>query len=387
MPGDESEPSRFCKNRPMEMTAHDVRSALLEEAAPLVRAILIRKSGMTLADSDARTENLDAIELQHEVMVRLWERLVEPSEAPPSIRDVKGYVASITYNAWSDHLREKYPKRASLKNRLRYFLSHQPKYAVWADAGGETVAGFTRWQVGVTPAPGARISALRTQQERLPAGSVPRKDMERFERDDWDRLLDALFTRLGGPTSLDDAVSLIATLIALKEDRVESLAGAGDDDDDASSADIEDEDGPRPERIHEMRSTLAALWLAICALKHDYRCAYLLNIPGAGKTRGDIEVFVLQGIATLTEIGGALALTPAQFDAAWRELELDPLDRADLATLHTSEEFFCLLWKYLPLADLLIGRLLGLEQQQVINRRMLALRELARALGAAGAKK
>jgi len=364
----------------MTTTARDPRSALLEEAAPLVRAILVRKSGMTLAESDSRIENLDAIELHHEVMAKLWERLADPDAAPPDIRDVKGYVASIAYNAWSDHLREKYPKRASLKNRVRYFLGHQAKYAVWSGADGETVAGFRRWQVGVNAAPASRVSALRAQEERLPAGSVPRKDMERFDRGDWDQLLDALLTRLGGPVTLDDAVSMIAVLIGLKEDRLESLDDASDEGD-AHGIDIEDEDGPRPERIHEMRSMLAALWLAICALKHDYRCAYLLNIPGAGKTRGDIEVFVLQGIASLVEIGTALALTPEQFEAAWRELELDPDDRADLATLASSEEYFCLLWKYLPLADLLIGRLLGLEQQQVINRRMLALRELARALG------
>jgi DNA-directed RNA polymerase specialized sigma24 family protein len=162
---------------------------------------------MSLVEDDARRDNLDAIELYHDVLTRVWERLRSGESVTENIGDVQGYAAAITHNVWSDYLRQRYPKRASLKNRLRYFLTHQSKYGVWESSDGEMV---------------------------------------------------------------------------------------------------------------------------------------------------------------------------------WDLLELDDDDLAELGGLSAPEEKFCLLWKHLPLADTTIARLLELERQQVINRRMLAMRELARALGDAG---
>src|SRR5579864_4680169 len=89
----------------------------LADAAPVVRAILRRKSGMTLAPDDARGDNLDALELYQDALARLWARLAgdgAPSaEAAPGIADWMGYAASVTHNLWSDHLRHKYPRRTS----------------------------------------------------------------------------------------------------------------------------------------------------------------------------------------------------------------------------------------------------------------------------------
>jgi DNA-directed RNA polymerase specialized sigma24 family protein len=365
----------------MNDAAASAKSRLLEQVAPVVRAILVRKSGMSLAEDDQRRDNIDALELFQDVLARLWERLVEATGPVPELRDLKGYAAATTYNVWSDYLRDKYPQRASLKNRLRYFLGHQPRYAIWENAEGELVGGHKKWQLGATMPPSHRVIALREQQDRLPAGSIPRKAMERFVADDWGRLLDALFERLGGPVEIDDLVGVVAALIGLKEDRVESVdEDPGDEDEPAHE--LADADGRRPDRDFELRSTLTRLWVAIRALKFDYRCAYLLNIPGPGKSRGDIEVFVLHGVATITEIGATLALTEKHYQVLWVDFALEPEDRVELAQLATLDEHFCLLWKYLPIADASIGRVLGLEQQQVINRRMLAMRELARALTA-----
>jgi len=121
------------------------------------------------------------------------------------------------------------------------------------------------------------------------------------------------------------------------------------------------------------------------ALRADYRCAYLLNIPGPGKSRGDIEVFVDLGVASVSEIGAALGLTDSQYRIVWDALPLSDEDRAAIPMLTTAAEKFGLLWKYLPSGDAVIARLLGIQQQHVINRRTLALRELARSLGGAAA--
>lgn len=337
---------------------------------------------MSLADDDARRDNVDAIELYQDALARIWERLRGAERE--SIADLKAYAATVTHNVWSEYLRQKYPKRASLKNRLRYFLTHQPRYGVWESPEGELVAGFRKWQVAGTALSTGRLAGMRDGTQKLPPGSLPRRGFEQWNAQDWDRLLDALFTSVGAPTSVDDLVGAVAELVGLKEEHLESLDEEDDDSPDLEPAGSEDD---RPDRRAEIKSALVELWGAIGRLKTDYRCAYLLNIPGPGKSRGDIEVFPLHGIATIADIATALALNDRQYQIAWELLELGDDDLKDLARLSTPEEKFCLLWKHLPLADITIGRMLGLDRQQVINRRMLAMRELARAMAAGAAEK
>lgn len=354
-------------------TKTTTRDELLAQVLPTVRAILKRKSGATLADDDARRDNVDAIELYHEVIARVWER-ISSDDGGRDVSDLRAYAATVTHNAWSDYLREKYPRRTSLKNRLRYFLEHQPKYALWEGAAGEPLCGFRAWQVGATGVTGERIAALREGREKVPALKLPNRAFEQFDASSWDGLLDALFQRMNGPIALDDLVAVTTRLIGLKEDRFEAI------DDDENTHDTIADTAPTPDEIAEMRGTLVRLWIAITRLKPDYRCAYLLNLPGPGKSRADIEVFVLNGIAGIAEIGEALGLDDGQFRIAYAEIDLDETDRAGIELLRTARDQFFLLWKYLPLADLIIGRMLGLAQQQIINRRMLAMRELARVL-------
>jgi hypothetical protein len=357
---------------------NSVTSASNEESLagvlPVVRAILRRKTGMSLAEDDARRDNVDAIELYHDALTRIWDRLRSDTA---SIADLKAYAATVTHNVWSEYLRQKYPKRASLKNRLRYFLTHQPRYGVWESPEGELVAGFRKWQLAGTLLATGKLTGMRDGTQKLPPGSLPPRGFEQWNAQDWDRLLDALFVKAGAPASVDDLVGAVAELVGLKEERFESL---DEEDDDASEFEPAASDDDLPDRRAEIRSSLRELWTAICRLKDDYRCAYLLNIPGPGKSRGDIEVFPLHGIATIAQIAAVLSLNERQYQTAWDLLELGDDDLKDLARLSTAEDKFCLLWKHLPLADTTIGRLLGLDRQQVINRRMLATRELARAI-------
>lgn len=361
----------------------DVESASVPDffarATDTVRAVLRRKSGMSLRDDDMRAANAEAIEVCHDVIARLWERHVENGGDASELDDATAFAATVAHNAWSDHLRQKYPRRASLKNRLRYFLSHQPKYRVWTTSDGDTVAGLHAWLVtGRTPSDGASLHALRDRQDKLDAGSVPRKAMERFTSDDWNTLLGALFDHARAPVSLDDLVRVVAALLDLEESHHHSLHDPADCEDD--SDELPDLARLGPEALAETRSMLRQLWGAILALRADYRRAYLLNIPGAGKSRGDIEVFALHGIASIEAIAAAVGLDDQQYALLFAQLALSENDRVAVAACTDDVARFGVLWRQLPLPDAAIGALLGLEQQQVINRRMLALRELARML-------
>jgi RNA polymerase sigma factor (sigma-70 family) len=351
----------------------------LDEVGDVVRAVLRRKSGMSLREDDTRPDNVDALELFQDVIVRLWERHTSFGEEAKAWDDMTAFAATVTHNAWSDHIRQKHPRRASLRHRLRYFLGHQPRYAVWESAQGETLCGLRAWMLGGAASAGAaRAHALRERRERLAPGSVPAGSFERFAAREWDVLLGALFVHVGAPLALDPLVNAVAALVGLKEDAFESLDAL---DEEGGGRDTGDAEAQTPEAAAEARSMLRQLWGAVRALKPDYRRCYLLNLPGPGKTRGDIEVFVLHGVASIEEIFGALALDERQVGMALAALDLSAADRDDLAGCRGDLERFCVIWRHLPLPDAVIAELLGLAQQQIINRRMLALRELARLLG------
>lgn len=351
---------------------------LMEQVGRNVRAALRRKSGLSLADDDYRTENLDALDVYQDVLIRVWERIGSPAASKSEVSDLKGFATTVANNLWSDYLRQRHPRRASLKNRLRYFLSHSPEYALWESPDGALTCGRHSSQFKANAAGKGRIDSLRQDPSWAVAVAKP---VERYSGADWSRYLSALFDRAGGPLSFEHLVSLTAQMLQVREDRIESIDVS--EDDDSAIGEVVDPSARTPDADAELRASIIRLWTAVKALRADYRCAYMLNIPGPGKSRGDIEVFVDLGVASVSQIGAVLGLTNGQYAAAWEVLPLSDDDRANIPTLTTSEEKFGLLWKYLPLGDAVIARLLGIQQQQVINRRTLALRELARSLGAA----
>lgn len=362
----------------MERAPFANAEALVESVAPIVRAILMRKSGMTLAADDERADNVDALDLLQDVLARLWERVA--GAGTEAFGDFRGYAAMVAYNAWSDHLRSRYPERASLKNSLRYFLGHQPKYALWESREHGTLCGPQAWQVAAREPNGAALGALLNGHARLPAGSVPRKERDRYGAADWDCLLTAVFALAGGPIEIDDLVSVLMRALGLAEPKRIEPRRTLDERDDAlpevEAADV----APTPEELADLREQLAILWRLIVALRLDWRQPYLLNPPGADGQRGEIDVFVAHGIARLTDLERAFELTGAHYESLWRALDLATEDRVELASLAAPIEHFAMLYKYLPLADALIGELMGLAAQQVVNRRNSALASLRKSL-------
>ena len=76
----------------------------------------------------------------------------------------------------------------------------------------------------------------------------------------------------------------------------------------------------------------------------------------------------------------SLQLTEDQFSRVWPELQLTPEERHKAEALSSYDEKFALLWRHLPLTDLMIAKLLGTERQKVINLRKAAGARLSRRL-------
>ena len=104
-----------------------------EHAAPIVREILASSLRVYVDLTGGATSNQDVGDLFNDIVVNLVSRLryikLDPEQEP--IADFRSYVAGTAYNACNLYLRQKFPRRSRLKNRLRYLLSHEVDFALW----------------------------------------------------------------------------------------------------------------------------------------------------------------------------------------------------------------------------------------------------------------
>jgi DNA-directed RNA polymerase specialized sigma24 family protein len=94
----------------------------------------------------ANLHGLDAEDVHAEILLNLLSRLLDlkKNRHLNPIANFRSYVAVISYNACHKHLRQRYPKRHSLKNRLRYLLTHQAAFIIWEGANSEQFCGRRR---------------------------------------------------------------------------------------------------------------------------------------------------------------------------------------------------------------------------------------------------
>src|SRR5262249_16112927 len=131
---------------------------------PIVSRIINSKIGRTAGSRDAE----ETSELQGEVMVRLLARLNEcladPRKHP--IKNWRNYVTGTTHHACYEYFRQKYPRRHSLKNRIRYLLGRRTDFAVWQTDDEEFLCGRASW----SDQNDASLDRLRLLLEHPPPG-------------------------------------------------------------------------------------------------------------------------------------------------------------------------------------------------------------------------
>jgi hypothetical protein len=339
--------------------------ALLQEVQPTILGIVRRKLRASLNPDDGQKQNQDALQLVGDIQKALLEKLrqIQAGEAPDEIADLRKYTAVVCYHACAEYYQREYPGWTARKNSLRYFLTHVPEYAVWEDDTGDLVGGFGHWgHERLAPVAEAQVRLLCTTPQLLQMDALLTKPIGHLRREDWQRLLTALFKELGAPLTLDDLVALVTALFGLSDENVTPPPPLSP---------------PGPESQTEMRETLRWLWRAIVQLQPRQRIAYLLNPSG-----GELDVFPWHGIASISDIGKSLALTAEQYERLWASLPLDESIHHQVQVLRTPEEKFALLWKFLPLEDTLIAQVLHANRQQVINLRRVARDRLQQQLHA-----
>jgi len=119
-------------------------------AKPVIASILIRSRSTAF-----RREDFD--DLTATVLMRLVRRLrLAASSTESPITSFKDFTASLAYNAVYELFRVRFPLRTRHKNRLRYVLSHDGRFAAWLVAN-ESVAGLRSWRDRTDVMSGASI--------------------------------------------------------------------------------------------------------------------------------------------------------------------------------------------------------------------------------------
>ncbi len=298
---------------------------LLVQHAALLAQIIIRKKLIAHRSEGVWAE--DAQEVQQQVHMKLLARLRSNSEEP--LQDFPSYVSVVTYNTCAEWQRQRQPRRHSLKNRVRYLLTHTNGLAVWEAQSRVWWCGRQRWTGHEKAANSSQLQACRSG---LPRAGALRE------------LINVIFSRLNQPVELDDLVNFLAELLGVSDEVVglEDQPELGD-----TRANIS--------TLVERRSYLQKLWEEIRQLPLPQRRALLLNLRDQDGGN-QLALFHLSGVASLPELAKMLEFTL---------------------------EEFVVIWNQLPIDDLSLATRLGVTRQQVINLRLSARRRLARHLNPA----
>ncbi len=267
---------------------------------------------------NVRQEDFD--DIASTVNLRIVRRLGQLDQDP--IANFADYVAKVTYNVTYDFLRSRYPQRTRLKNRVRYALSKDARFAIW-EANGGTAAGLAAWNGREPGTVAVSAAEIRTHAESDPQRTT--------------KALAVVFAHCGAPMLLDDLVALLAEAWNVTDLHL-------------AATDLAAPRADGPAEQYESRQYLSNLWSEVRSLRQPQRAALLLNLRD-GDGRNAMALLLLTRITDPDQIAEAIGITPEALSGIWNDLPLD---------------------------DLRIASMLGVTRQQVINLRKAARARLAR---------
>lgn len=333
---------------------------LHEQVEPLIREIVgyqFRVFFDALGRVSSSTQANESEDVCSEIRVHLLTRLGEMRAAPAKkgIRNLRSYVAVTAYRACYEYLRRKYPKRYSLKNKLRFLLSQKPEFALWQSARGQWLAGLAPWQAQKVPAATRSQSKLAALLDDPQAFAATQQLTLTRDAAGLSNITQTVLSHIGQPIELDELVSVMAILCGVKDQTpLNGLPNREAERD--SAAWMQELAEASPDLAVTLAETLTQrhylqrLWAEIRQMSPRHCAALLLNLRDEGGGSAT-DLLVFTGVATFAELAAALAL-----------------EEAELAAL----------WPHLPLDDLTIATRLGLTRQQVINLRRSARERLWR---------
>jgi RNA polymerase sigma factor (sigma-70 family) len=338
MPSERHQTSRVAADDHPHMV--DIFSLHVE---PVLKSFFFRKLRTSLRINDESRINQDALEMISEAKLRIFRQLQSKSdESQNGIGDIEAYSRTVARNVFNQYLRNKYPKRFSIKNQCRYLLTHHPGFGHWLDKG-VWLCGTAERQNADFEQKGGEISPeLRSEiQAHIAENRVAFRGKEIIET------VRIILQKIDDVISLDDLVASVVEILGIEEPTETAES-------DLSSVN-EPSGSPVVHRQIEAKEFAARLWNAVLELPVRHRVALLLNFKDEN---GDdlAAVFPMLQVASIREIGEAVNMPSETIAAVWNELPWD---------------------------DRQIAEHLGLKRQQVINLRQSAKQALRRKLSTA----
>jgi RNA polymerase sigma factor (sigma-70 family) len=293
--------------------SEELGELLSSRAEPIIRKVVFWR----INDSRADAEDVSA-----EAMLNLVQHLrrYREEEGRSAIQGFNDYVAATAHHACDRYFRRRNPGLWRMRNRVRYVLEHDTKFAVWQNSQGVWLCGLAIW---------------KSQQQ---PGSTPSLgDLAGPANLSLNEVVSCIFRSSGTPLELNAVVELARITNA-----VPSFFGESSD-----QLELADKKIPADVEI-EQRTFAAELWKEIQELPPRQRQALLFNLKDDA-----MKLLLLTGVASFKAVASTLEIAPEELASFWNKL---------------------------PFADAEIARRLGCKRQQVINLRMAARKRLANRL-------
>jgi hypothetical protein len=327
----------FLQARTQREAQRNLESLLDSEVRPLIGKILYRKLQVWVGirgtqGSPQSQEQADAEEVCQDALVKIVEALQKARSFPDTcpILSLPGLTVTVVSQQADLYIRKRYPKRASLSNKLRFLLDNRPHFARWQIRDGEWLAGYRRWQdqglaaISLEPL----HAAARFQREVPQVGEI---------LDQPDMLLAKLFDWAGGPVPMAELVALMAEVWDVRDHPAVLLPT---DDDSASGMPPAaraalTQEGAFTEEVAN-QECLRRYWAAICDLPPKQRCSLLFQ---ASDPVGNSLIHLLHacGIASLPEIAVAAKMSLEALKRIYHELPWE--DKKVAEALETTVQY------------------------------------------------
>jgi len=333
----------FLQTTDADERARLLSKLILEQAAPSVRQVLRYRLRFYIGKGGRSHTNPDAEDLYHDVIAKLVKILNEAraQRKNADIKDFRQYATRVAVNACNDYLRSKYPSRTRLKDQVRDTLEHHPDFDIWRSEQGEKVCGFAVWRNEMKPCLfSGRVRSLEEQPELIRQELFARTDSQNILLTN---VIASVFEWVGCPIELDSLVNATAVLMDIKERQFEPL-----DDDNGLLSIAATASSSLYDEILEERSALQELWDEVCRMPANQRETFIFSFANS------------KGDDLLSLLFNAGLSTPSQMA---EELDLS-LDR------------LIMIWKDMPMRNVDIAVVLGVDRQQVNKWRHRAMKQL-----------
>jgi RNA polymerase sigma factor (sigma-70 family) len=259
-------------------------------AAPLIRQVLRLRLGFYVSAQGINEHNQDAEDLYQEALTRVVHVLKQlHATSSTDIEDFERYVSRVASNICIDFLRDKSPARTRLKDSLRDLFRRHRELVSW-EYEGEILCGFANWR-------NTRKSTFSDQELRDVETKLETFQAVRFADEDvrlapLSQILTELFDWIGGPIQIDVLVTMVAYLLAVKDQHIESLDDPTRQWDTYFPADTQ-----TGESHVEANELLSRLWHAVRQLPAEQRDAFVFGFEDQA---GQDFFTILLAAATVT---------------------------------------------------------------------------------------